>query len=299
MRSSRAMHRRRRRAQPALLACLAAAIVTVAAAAAWPTHRAATTAPARPAAARQTGICTSSGHPKLAARISAGIRKALAGRSSVVSLAVADIPAGVSCQLHQSRHFHSASIVKAIILGALLHELGTEHRDLTAEQVTLTTEMITESDNAAATTLWNEVGPASLQRFLSLAKMTETNLGQHGYWGLTEVSAHDELLLLQLFLTRNQVLDNPSRDYALDLMADVVPSQRWGVPAGAPADVTVHLKNGWLPDPKLWVINSIGDFTGRDCDYSVAILTRGNPSMAYGVTTVERAAKVINRDLGK
>jgi beta-lactamase class A len=282
-----------------LLVCLAAAMLTVAAAAAWPTHGTATRPPARHTAARQTGICRSAGNPKLAAQISAGIRKALAGRSSVVSLAVDDAPAGVTCQLRQSRRFHSASIVKAIILGALLHDLGVRHRDLSAEQVDLTTEMITESDNAAATTLWNEVGMTSLQRFLSLAKMTNTRLGQHGYWGLTQVSAHDELLLLQLFLTRNQVLDNPSRAYALDLMADVVPSQRWGVPAGAPADVTVHLKNGWLPDPKLWVINSIGDFTGPGCDYSVAILTRGNPSMAYGVATVERAAKVINGDLGK
>ena len=34
--------------------------------------------------------------------------------------------------------------------------------------------------------------------------------------------------------------------------------QRWGVPAGAPGKVTVHVKNGWLPYPVHWHINSIG-----------------------------------------
>jgi hypothetical protein len=39
--------------------------------------------------------------------------------------------------------------------------------------------------------------------------------------------------------------------------------------------VTVHLKNGWLPDPDLWDVNSVGDFTHRDHDtaYSIAIRT--------------------------
>lgn len=289
-----------------LLLCLGVAVLTVATAAAWPSGSAATKPepPARrAAAAAKPGICTSADHPKLAAQISRGIKKALARRSSVVSLAVEDPPAGVSCQLHQLWHFHSASIVKVIILGALLHQLGTEHRDLTAEQVNLTTEMITESDDAAATTLWDELGMTSLKSFLSLAKMTHTKPGQDGYWGLTQVNAHDELLLLQLFITANQVLDNPSRAYALGLMADVIPPQRWGITADAPADMTVHVKNGWMPDPKRWVINSIGDFTSDnddgDGDYSVVVLTKDNPSMNYGIATVEGAAKVINRGLNE
>jgi hypothetical protein len=129
--------------------------------------------------------------------------------------------------------------------------------------------------------------------------MDHTWLGQDDYWGLTEVNAHDELRLLHLLINPNRVLDAASRRYALGLMADVVPDQRWGVPAGAPPDVTVHLKNGWLPDPDLWDVNSIGDFTRHDVDYSIAILTRDDPDMAYGVAVVERVARLINRALAE
>ena len=67
--------------------------------------------------------------------------------------------------------------------------------------------MITESDNDAASALWAEVGHGRLQYFLGRAKMTETQLGPGGYWGLTLITAHDEALLLNLLMYPNAVLD--------------------------------------------------------------------------------------------
>ena len=68
---------------------------------------------------------------------------------------------------------------------------------------------------------------------------------------------------------------------------------------GRATDTTVHIKNGWLPDPDLWDINSIGDFTRHDRDYSIVILTSNDPDMAYGVDTVEAIARRINKALAE
>lgn len=250
----------------------------------------------RPAKA---ALCSSARHPRMAAEISRRISRALAATSSVVGITAYDPAKRISCEYHQWWDFPSASVVKVIILGTLLHELQTRHEYLSPQQVSLTTSMITQSDNDAATALWDEVGMARLRYFLAIAKMKHTILGQGGYWGLTSVNAHDEMVLLRLLVTRNRVLDNASRAYALDLMARVILSQRWGVTAGARTTVRAHLKNGWLPVPTLWVVNSIGDFTRRRGGaYSIAILTAHNPDMNYGIGTIESIARPINQVMG-
>jgi hypothetical protein len=250
------------------------------------------------AAATASAICKSASHPALAARVSKGMLAAMAGRSSVVGLAVDDRVTGLTCKYHPYWHFDSASVVKVTILSALLRKLQQEHRGLTAEQRELATEMITISDNDAASALWAETGRPALQHFLDLAGMKETDLGPGGYWGLTEITAHDELILLKLLTSKNSVLTTANRDYVLGLMARVVSYERWGVPAGAPTDVTVHVKNGWLPlDTHGWRINSIGSFSGHGKNYMIVVLSEDNPTMAYGVDTVQDIAEVINHAL--
>jgi len=81
-------------------------------------------------------------------------------------------------------------------------------------------------------------------------------------------------------------------------MAHVISSQRWGVPAGAPRSVVVHVKNGWLPYPgNTWEINSLGIFTATDRVYTISMLTYNNPSMSYGIFTIENVAEIIHHDL--
>jgi Beta-lactamase enzyme family len=242
--------------------------------------------------------CSSPTYPKLAARIASGATAALRGRVSTVALRVADRSKDLNCYLNTAMPFDSASVVKVTILGTLLREALTQHRKLTGTEVQLATRMITESDNAAASALWAHVGRGRLWYFLGRAGMDQTRLGPGGYWGLTQITAHDELLLLDLLMYPNAVLDNASRDFALRLMARVIPAQRWGVPAGAPTDLTVHVKNGWLPLASHgWRIHSIGCFTGHHRGYSIVMLTQDNPTMAYGISTIERAAEVIHRQL--
>lgn len=238
-------------------------------------------------------------HDKIAARMSRGIRAALRRRDAIVAIRVQDPHLGIGCWYRAHRHFDSASAVKATILAALLRKAHAEHRPLTPREHHLAWRMITESDNAAATALWDDVGMHGLGRFLHLAGMDETVLGENGYWGLTRITASDEILLLRHLLEPNAVLTTGARRYELYLMAHVIAAQRWGVPAGVPRVFTVHVKNGWAPLAPVpgWFVNSVGCFTHRRRDYSVVVLTQGSPTMYYGVITVEDVAEVINRGL--
>jgi Beta-lactamase enzyme family len=247
------------------------------------------------------GLCTApADHRALAARVSADIWAGLRGRNGVHGVSVYDRVTGLSCVYNGSKHFDSASIVKTIILGALLRWHQQTKTPLSSWEKNEATLMIEQSDNDAATALWDEVGMDNLQHFLNLADMGETQLGQDGYWGLTQVTAHDEMLLLKLLTAPNSVLDASSRAYELSLMAHVVNWEAWGVTAGTPSDVTWHVKNGWLPDANGWHINSMGAFTGHGKDYMMAVLSvnaNSSDDEDYGIDTIEDVARLVQRDL--
>jgi len=247
-----------------------------------------------------TSICTSAQHPYIAAKISSGIKSVLAARpGSFVALAASDPAHGLSCQLNSTDHFYAASVIKVTILSALLLKVGGPSH-LTATQRNLAVQMITESSNSAANTLWAETGVSHVQDFLNKAGMTQTVLNSSA-WGLTRITAHDELRQLQV-LTSSTVINSASRGYVLTLMSEVIASERWGVSAGAPSVEKIHIKNGWLPYPGAadWNINSIGAFTGPN-NYQMVILTAPpsghGQAESYGIATIEDAASVFNKDL--
>jgi hypothetical protein len=264
--------------------------------------------------ASASAACWSGSHPQLAARMSAQIAAVLSRRASAVGLTVSDRATGMTCQLAASRPFDSASIVKATILAALLHR---DNARPSASERAHATAMITESDNAAATDLWEDVGPVTMRQFLNLAQMTQTVPGTDGHWGLTQVTARDQMRLLKLLTTPNGILPPAARSYELGLMARVDPSQRWGISAGVPAGMTVKLKNGWLPIGRAdWQINSIGCVSGKarppgtapgrpafparpgaGRQYCLVVLTEDNPTMAYGVQTVSEISRIVNAEL--
>jgi beta-lactamase class A len=253
---------------------------------------------ASPGAGVARVACTApAAYRPFAARLSAGIEGALRGRAGHQAVTVRDTVTGISCQADAGRQFDSASIVKVIILAALLRWHQETRIPLSPWENGEAALMITRSDNDAASDLWQWVGMSRLQRFLNLAAMGETVLGPGEYWGLTQVTANDEMLLLDLLTQPNLVLSDGSRSYELALMARVIPGQRWGTPAGAPAGVTVHVKNGWLPDATGWHINSIGAFTGKGVNYAIAVLTDDNPSEQYGIDTIQDVARLAHREL--
>ena len=280
--------------KPAALALAAASLATTAALTAGGPAHATQTATAAPSSA----ICTApTKYASLATRLSKDIAAAIRGRSGSIAIRVEDVRTGVECRYNEGRRSHSASVVKATILAALLYWRQHTHTSLTSTEKHEATLMIEYSDNNAATYLWNDVGHTRLNQFIKAATMTETELNSGGYWGLSEITARDELQLTRLLTEHNSVLTDSSRGYELNLMNHVVSYERWGVPAGAPRGLTVYVTNGWLNDPVLWVINSIGAIEGHGRDYKMAILTYNNPSEQYGINTVQAIAEAANHDL--
>nr|WP_329432039.1 serine hydrolase [Streptomyces sp. NBC_01280] len=284
-----------RRAKQGLAAALAAGSALTAFAAGVPAQAGAV---AGTSSVEGSPVTCTSHRPGLADRLERDIATALHGHGKTSALALYDRTTGTSCTFRASTAFDSASVVKVAILGALLRQAAEEHRLLTSREVDLTTDMITKSDNAATNVLWHQIGHTGIQHFLDLAGMRDTVPGRKGTWGLTQITAGDQVKLLRLLTSDNHVLGERARAYALRLMNRVVPDQRWGTPAGAPGTATVHVKNGWLQrSANGWRVNSVGVFTGGGHDYGMAVLSHGSRTMEDGVTTVERAARAVNRDL--
>jgi beta-lactamase class A len=218
----------------------------------------------------------------------------VATRSGQVSVSVFDATTGATYSYNATVQHMTASIVKVAILGTLLRQAQDAHRSLTSTERSLATQMIEQSDNNAATDLWNEVGQGpGVKVFMNRVGMPSTTPGSDGLWGLTSTNAPDQVRLVRAVAYPNVVLSDASRAYEESLMRAVTPSQKWGVSAGVAAGTTVALKNGWLPRTDGWVVNSIGHVRGGSRDYVIVVLQSGDPSMSYGITTVEHVSGMV------
>ncbi len=249
------------------------------------------------AATAPTVSCTSA-KAGLADKLKKDITAALATRRGTVAVGLYDRSTSTTCTLRASSAYDSASVVKVTVLATLLWDARNHNRYLTDREASLAKAMITQSDNTATSTLWKQLGLTKIKGFLAAAGMTQTKPGANGYWGLTQITVTDEQKLLKLITAPNAVLSDNSRAYILKLMGQVISSQRWGTPYGAPSTVSVHVKNGWLSrSTHGWRVHSVGTFKGGGHDYMITVLTHDNSTMNYGITTIQGVAKVIHRDL--
>jgi hypothetical protein len=225
----------------------------------------------------------------------------LTGRAGTVAAAIYDVSTGQTWTLGTGSPQATGSLVKVDILQALL---ARRPSGLPAADRARARSMIENNDNAPATTLWNQAGRAAgLRSYNASVGLLQTTpsacLVCAGFawpgWGLTTTTPTDQLLLLRA-LINGPLLSPVGRGYALSLMENVEPDQRWGVSAGVPPGARVALKSAWVPLTPAdtdWQINSEGWISGDGRDYLVAILTTGNPDEQYGIDTIDTVSAML------
>jgi len=177
-----------------------------------------------------------------------------------------------------------------MFLTAFLQRIDTVHRGVSALDRSLLYPMIHSSDNSAASRVLAIVGQQALDRVAREASMR--NYAQaRGWWAFTQVSAAD---MARFFFHQDALVPRRFDGYARQLLSTIEPSQSWGIPAIARPEFQVYFKGGWLPEEGL--VDQAGRLERPRITFAVAVLTEGDPSMAYGEQTI---AGVSARLLGR
>jgi hypothetical protein len=205
----------------------------------------------------------------------------LAGRAGTKAFAVVNDHGGLAgVNLH--RRFHSASVVKSMLLVAYLQMLARRHRSLNSAGRALLYPMIHSSDNEAASAVLAIVGEEALDRVAREAHMVDYSPGG-AFWGFTEVSAAD---LARFFFGQEALIPRRFDGYARWLLSTIEPSESWGIPAVARPEFQVFFKGGWLPEVE-GLVNQVARLERPGIVFALAVLTTHDPSMAYGEQTIE------------
>jgi hypothetical protein len=213
-----------------------------------------------------------------------------------VTVAVENMRTGQIYQFRPGLVEHTASTLKVDILATLLTQTQAAGRSLTPAEQALAVPMIEDSLDSAADALWVRLGPAAVAAFERAAGMTMTTPATDGVWGTTTTTALDRLAMIRALVAPNALLTDASRNYVLNLMQHINPQQDWGATGGVPPGVSVALKNGFAVING-WQINTTGWVDGDGRDYTVAVLTDGNPTEAYGIETVNAISAIVWQSL--
>jgi len=229
-------------------------------------------------------------HHPWAKRIKAAERYA-DGRQGVVSFAVVGEDGKLRGEYVDRAH-NSHSVVKAMLLVAYLRLPDVRDRELTGADRDLLGPMIRRSHNGRATTVYNRVGAAGLYSLARDAGMD--HFSTQPVWGLSQITARDQA---RFFFRFERFVPGRHRDFAMRLLTRIVDRQRWGIPPVAPDGWTLHFKGGWAPvssEPG-WGVNQVMLLRNAPRRFALAILTRYEPSKAYGIRTLRGVARRLLR----
>ncbi len=221
----------------------------------------------------------------------AAARAYAADRLGSVSFAVVDSE-GRARDMGGDRTFVTASVVKAMLLIAELDRLEAGGLELDAATRAQLEAMITYSDNDAADAVYARVGDEGLAAVARRAGLERFTVA--GYWANAQLTASD---MARLMHGIEELAAGPHSGYALSVLERVVPGQRWGIPAAVEDEGwSVRFKGGWRGTEAGQLVHQVAQLRRDGTELALAVMTDGDPSMEYGIETVEGiAGRLVSR----
>ena len=192
--------------------------------------------------------------------------------------------------MHVHWTFPTASVVKAMLLVGYLRRLDAmgQHR-VDSFSNSFLYPMIHVSDNNAATQCWSIVGDAGLYSVARAAGMTDFSVA--GLWGTALLSPADQA---HFFFEMDSLIPSEFVGYARFLLSTIEPSQSWGIPVVArPLGYQAFFKDGSEPTGLGQLVHQVDRLEGHGRTLAVAVMTDGDPSMAYGISSIEGLARAL------
>lgn len=186
----------------------------------------------------------------------------------------------------------AASVLKVMFMVAWLRQPSVAGRALTDSDRALLEPMIRRSADEPATHIANRLGPGPMHQLAADAGMADFSYTRP--WGNSRTSARDQARFL---LEVDRFVPERHRAYALRLLTEVVPEQRWGIGQVPTPGWTAHFKGGWgsgtgSVDHQVVLLRH-GDGTR----VALAVMTTGSPSHAYGKDTLHGVFQRLLADL--
>lgn len=225
-------------------------------------------------------------------------RKAIARASSYLfaragrtAFAVVDSEGRLS-GLNVHRRFPTASVVKAMLLTAYLRRLDARgQRRIDSFSSSFLYPMIHVSDNQAATQCWSIVGDSGLYAVARAAGMTDFSVS--GSWGTALLSPADQA---RFFFEMDSLIPREFVGYARFLLSTIVGWQSWGVPVIArPLGYQTYFKDGSEPTALGQLVHQVDRVEGHGRTFAMAVMTDGDPTMQYGIDTIQGVARALLR----
>lgn len=236
-----------------------------------------------------------------------------ASMAADVGVAVAPLGDGPVQTLGSLQGGHAWSTIKVPILVTLMRD-----RDgaLTAEERMWAADALEASSNEAAASLFDELeeihgglegASAAVERTLAAAGDDETTVattppppGAVSTYGQTEWSLEASVRFFRS-LANGCLLDGGGTEFVLELMAGVIPEQRWGMgEAGFDPGWELGFKGGWGPEAGSgsYLVRQVGVLRRGDAGVAMAIVVEDDSgSFEAGVADLTRLARWLRENL--